>query len=248
MRALSASELLEIRERGAGRSPAEQAGIILETALPGLPLGEPAGWTIGRRDASLIDLRERTFGSLFQALGSCPSCGERLEFDFTAAQLTAGGGRTLPENMNPDASFTIDRYEITFRLPTGDDLRVLRGGEDALPGRQRLLERCVLDVREAGKETPLGDLPAAALEALAEKMSQADPLADITIAAVCPACRHAWRAIFDIGSYFWSEIEIWAARLLREVHLLASAYGWRETDILAMSPWRRRRYLELIGT
>jgi hypothetical protein len=33
---------------------------------------------------------------------------------------------------------------------------------------------------------------------------------------------------------------------VREVHLLASAYGWRESDILAMTPWRRQLYLELV--
>jgi hypothetical protein len=34
--------------------------------------------------------------------------------------------------------------------------------------------------------------------------------------------------------------------VLREVHILASAYGWREDDILAMSPARRRIYLEML--
>jgi hypothetical protein len=30
------------------------------------------------------------------------------------------------------------------------------------------------------------------------------------------------------------------------VHLLARAYGWRETDILALSARRRQSYIELI--
>jgi hypothetical protein len=34
---------------------------------------------------------------------------------------------------------------------------------------------------------------------------------------------------------------------LREVHTLAWAYGWREADILAMSPARRQFYIELVG-
>ena len=32
-----------------------------------------------------------------------------------------------------------------------------------------------------------------------------------------------------------------------EVHVLASSYGWRESDILNMSAWRRQYYLDLIG-
>jgi hypothetical protein len=33
---------------------------------------------------------------------------------------------------------------------------------------------------------------------------------------------------------------------LRDVHELASAYGWRESEILALSPQRRQAYLELV--
>ena len=36
-------------------------------------------------------------------------------------------------------------------------------------------------------------------------------------------------------------------RFLRDVHTLASTYGWREADILALSPWRRQYYLALIA-
>jgi hypothetical protein len=48
-------------------------------------------------------------------------------------------------------------------------------------------------------------------------------------------------------TFFWSEISAEARRLLLEVHNLASAYGWSESDILSMSALRRRYYLEMIG-
>jgi len=51
---------------------------------------------------------------------------------------------------------------------------------------------------------------------------------------------------FDIASFFWAEICVQAKRLLREVHTLARAYGWREMDILSMSPARRQFYLEMV--
>jgi len=63
----------------------------------------------------------------------------------------------------------------------------------------------------------------------------------------CPSCGHLGQAIFDISAIFWAEISAQARRLLREIHLLASAYGWREADILAMSARRRQAYLEMIG-
>jgi hypothetical protein len=35
--------------------------------------------------------------------------------------------------------------------------------------------------------------------------------------------------------------------MLRDVHALATAYGWREADIVAMSPWRRQVYLDMVS-
>jgi hypothetical protein len=84
--------------------------------------------------------------------------------------------------------------------------------------------------------------------AVAERMAQADPQAEVQLALTCPACQHEWLATFDILSFFWIEINAWALRLLQEVHRLASAYGWRETDILGLSSWRRQFYLEMIGS
>ena len=78
-------------------------------------------------------------------------------------------------------------------------------------------------------------------------MADADPQADVRLALDCPACGHKFLAAFDVVAYFWSEINAWAYRLLGEVHTLASAYGWREDDILALSPWRRHVYLEMVG-
>jgi hypothetical protein len=48
-------------------------------------------------------------------------------------------------------------------------------------------------------------------------------------------------------SFFWNEINTWAYRMLRDVHALATAYGWREADIVAMSPWRRQVYLDMVS-
>ena len=61
----------------------------------------------------------------------------------------------------------------------------------------------------------------------------------------CPACAGAWSATFDIAGFLWKEIHAWAKTALRGVHVLARAYGWRESDVLALSPTRRQIYLEL---
>jgi len=90
-------------------------------------------------------------------------------------------------------------------------------------------------------------LPDEVVNAVLAEMAQADPQADVQVALACPACRHHWSVAFDILAYLWSEIDDWAQRLLREIHALASGYGWSERDILALSARRRRTYLEMLG-
>jgi hypothetical protein len=81
---------------------------------------------------------------------------------------------------------------------------------------------------------------------LADYLDDAEDPAEILIDMRCPACACSWQIEFDIASYFYSELTALARRLLEEVHILASAYGWSERDILTMPPGRRRFYLERV--
>ena len=95
-------------------------------------------------------------------------------------------------------------------------------------------------------EKTLEALPEHIVAMMAERMEQADPQANIQLSLQCPACRQESQVTFDIVTYFWNEINTWAHGVLRDVHILATAYGWRESDILSLSPWRRQLYLEMI--
>jgi hypothetical protein len=77
-------------------------------------------------------------------------------------------------------------------------------------------------------------------------MAECDPQAELLLDLNCPACQHTWQVLFDIVSFFWMELSVQAKRLMREVHLLARSYGWREADILSMSAMRRQFYLDLV--
>jgi hypothetical protein len=90
-------------------------------------------------------------------------------------------------------------------------------------------------------------LPVAVISEVISRMAEADPQADMEVELSCPSCGQRWQALFDIESFFWSEISAWAQRILSEVHVLARAYGWSETQILDLSPWRRQVYLNLVG-
>jgi hypothetical protein len=252
MRALSASDLLGIWEHGRGKTPLEQALIILGFALPHVPVADLWQLPIGQRDACLLYLRELTFGAQLKGLANCPECGDRLELAFDARDLRGKTTPVLdPETTKPvpaESAFRLDNYELTFRLPTSADLMPLALQTDADQAQRGLLEACLTSLKKDGEPVVVDSLPAEVMNSIVEKMGQVDPLADLTLLVTCPVCGHPWRILFDIVSYFWGETQAWAERLMHEVHILASAYGWRETDILSMSAWRRQRYLEMIGT
>jgi hypothetical protein len=240
MQTLSAAELLVVWERGREQRPYQRALALLAVANPELAPEALAALSIGERDAALLTLREWMFGPQIASIADCPACGARLDLVFGAADIRAGH-RPAPASL----TLSVGGYDLRFRLPNSADIAAL----DAAPGDQRqlLLARCLFDVRTATGSS-LDRLPSEVEAALLQHMAAADPLSDVQLALGCPACSHEWQALFDIVAFFWSEIETWAYGMLREIHVLASAYGWREADILALSPRRRRMYLELIGT
>jgi hypothetical protein len=241
MQALSATELLGVWERGRDLRPFQRALALLSVANPDLALETLAELPIGERDAALFTLREWMFGSQIASVVDCPACGGHLDLAFGVTDIRAGHRPAPAEAL----MLSVGGYDLRFRLPNSADIAAL-DAEQKDP-RQQILARCLIDVRaDAGQ---LDDrLPPEVEAALLQHMASADPLSDVQLALSCPTCSHEWQAPFDIVSFFWSEIESWAHRVLREIHVLASAYGWREADILRLSPLRRRIYLELIGT
>ena len=243
MRALSSSELLSVWERGWAQSPGQQALTLLASACPDVPADALGRLSVGRRDALLLTLRERLFGSLLVGLAVCQNCGQRLELTFGAGEIRA----TQAEEPAETLSLNADGYRVEFRLPNSHDLVAVSDCPDGPSARGLLLDRCLLRASRNGELTVPDQLPASLVQAVTQRMAAADPQADVSLALACPHCRHQWQAAFDIVSFLWSEINAWAQRILREVHVLASAYGWREADILALSPTRRQLYLELAG-
>lgn len=243
MRMLSAAKLLSTWEQALGRPQVERALALLAAACPEMSAEELARTSIGRRDALLLALREETFGPQLVGHTSCHQCGETLSLAFNVSDI-----RIQQDALPEDAlRLNVDRYEVQFRLPNSEDLIHVTGTHDVETVRQLLFKRCVLSAVEDGAEQPVEALPSHVCQAVVERMAQADPQADVQLALSCPACSHRWLVTFDIVSYFWSEINAWAYRILREVHTLAAAYGWREADILAMSSRRRQVYLEMVG-
>jgi len=237
-----AAQLLGAWERGLVQTPAQRTLTLLGAIFADASPDSVGSLTIGECDKQLLGLHERVFGSRINAIAHCPACDETLELNFNVADIYVG------QTGHPPAKLTIEKEACTvaFRLPLALDLTALDQDTHVLENRRRLLERCVLSARLGAREIPADELPDDIVEEVSAQMAKADPQAEILIAAHCPHCAHQWRAPLDIGSFVWAELNAWATRLLREVHLLAEAYGWSESDILALSQTRRRFYLEML--
>jgi hypothetical protein len=243
MRPLSESELLTVWEQGQNEPPYGRALLLLSAACPEQSPDELARISIGGRDACLLTLREWTFGSRLTAVITCPACGERLE-----VTVPVGDVRTAaPDPAREEFNLEMDGYRVDFRLPSTIDLREADSSGGGERMRTALIRRCILKARRRDEEVDTDQLPIPVVEAVVARMAEQDPQADMHLALTCPGCSHRWHALFDITSFFWSEIQAWALCILREVHVLASAYGWREADILAMSPLRRQSYLSMVA-
>jgi hypothetical protein len=243
----TASELLAIWEQCLGRQPFQQALALLSTVSPGASVNELARLTIGQRDERLIMLHAQMFGPKIASVATCPGCGARLEIAFDTQEILASGMNSVTLlDTRAELSVSVDGYQITFRLPDSLDLLDISGMQDVSAARNRLLKRCLLEIRYVDQAQTLDNLPEAVMEVVESQMEQLDPYANISVLLSCPACSIQWEAKLDIVMYFLEEMNAWATRLLREVHTLASAYGWREADILALSPRRREFYLEMV--
>ena len=255
---LSASDILRVWERGQQLHPVDRALFLLAIAHPAVPREQLARLSVGQRNELLLSLRESTFGPRLASFAQCSRCGERLEFEFAASHVRLPEAASLavsneapveaPGKATGEVGGTfieeVAGYTVRFRLPDSYDLAAIANSADVQSARNSLLDRCILSIEQNGE--PVERLPLEAEQLLSVHISRADPQADVQLSLRCPNCGNEWLLSFDIGSFFWTEINSLAKRLLREVHTLGRAYGWQEAEILAMSTARRQAYLELV--
>lgn len=230
----SSVDCLNLWESGADLHPLDQALLALGTALPDTPQDTLANWPLGRRNRALFELHRCCFGSRLAAWGACTRCQEKMEFTVDSCELMA-------QAKDPEREATVAFRSESYRLPTSRDLAfALTDAADAKTAAARLLENCRLMPRASGRWS------LEEIDEIGELMAAADPAAETRIALRCPACGHEQDEVLDIATFLWTKIAALAKRLLREVHTLASAYGWTEAQVLALSAARRKLYIEMV--
>ncbi len=227
--ALSERAVIDVWENGLAADSPRRALLLLDAALAGAvgPVGTPGQLPVGSRNLLLLDARAATFGDHLACISECEHCDGPLELQFSVNDI-----RTDP----PAESEVVVQWRgqhITCALPTSADLVRAHGAPNP---QAALLRACTVT-----------DLPPEAAEAVSEALAKADPAAQTQLQAQCPECGASNVLEFDIAEHFWAEVDSYARRLLFDVHALAMTYGWTEAEVLAVSPTRRRFYLEAVG-
>jgi hypothetical protein len=240
MRMPDAGELIDAWDAGSSLHPVHRCGPLL-CAITGLEPTVLAELGIGDRDRMLLQVRERLFGSNLRALADCPSCG--LVFELELATTALLGAERGPEVVEVD----VDCHHLRCRVPRITDVAEAGAAGSTSAARAVLVSRAVLSAERDGTAVAVADLPDDVVQTAAAAIAVAEPLANVELPISCDACGASWHRPLDIDGYLWRELDSWAERLMGDVHVLATAYGWSEPQVLALSPRRRRRYLELAG-
>jgi len=229
MQALQGELLLAAWERCQNRpSPVIALG-LLESAHRGTDRTAFAQLPLTRIHAMLLQLRAVTFGRRMQGFAECPNCHSSLEFETDVVGMA--------EELRRSASQENSLAESTIFRPVNlDDLQACLDAESPGEASNMLLQRTLLDASSTDHKKEESLL-------LFDGLNEAS---EIWIDMHCPQCGQDSAFDLDITQFLWREVRAAATRLLADVHLLASRYGWSEESILSMSHQRRFAYLEML--
>lgn len=155
-------------------------------------------------------------------------CGDFFEIDLPLDALTAQAV-DVPLRIELPAG-----RHVALRLPTGNDLRSWH----TTPGVDRHAVIAALRIE--------GEVLADDAVVLGEAIAAHDPLVAFSVSCVCPACGFEDDFSVDLEGLALARFAMRQHGMLREVHVLASRYGWTEQEALAVPASRRAQYIALI--
>jgi len=243
MRQLSGELLLTALDLGAQDTYLGRILTMLALAHPETSREQIAAWSLQDIIIELLTLRAISFGPELAGYVACPACGARLEFTLPIPPVV----ESLHKSKSTIQRCAIGETNFTMRAVTAADLFSVNTIPDLPSARKRLLASCIRETNDEGTDKEIyAELERPDFMRLALRtFEQLQSSSEISIDLQCAECSRAHAIDLDLGRFVWTEVRHAASRLMREVHELASAYGWQEASILAMSSNRRNAYLEM---
>jgi hypothetical protein len=240
--ALDAAVVLDLSDVGSSMDSGRQRLLLASAGQVVASGAGPGRLSLAAAERVLLEVRRRTFGDILQGHLRCPSCEMTLSVQIDATRLADDN----PPGPSGPVIVEVDGLRIEARLPTLDDLAVAAGRGPWGSVRLHLVDACVVSARDPQGEVPASDLTDEVIAKIGDALVAADPFAELCVAPTCDACGATWSAVVDMGRWLWDEVDASAERLLDQVHLLASAYGWSEDAVVSLSPRRRRAYADRV--
>lgn len=169
----------------------------------------------------------------------CPhtDCEQWLEIELACADLDALHDEAADRELLRFPG--VETNALTFRRPTGEDLRRWRASAaTGSASAQSLFQALLIPASDAPASTAL---PSA--QVLADAFAEFDSLVAFQLATTCPHCGRESTHPVDLETLALTRLQNLQQRLVQENHRLAHAYGWSENDILQVPRARRLRYL-----
>lgn len=204
--------------------------------------GDVTDLPLGARDARLLGLVEAVAGPLLESVATCPRCGEQVSVIIGVRELL---GLARADAGEETVGMQCSGYELTVRCLDSRDLADAAATGDVDDAERLLLERCVVHATGPAGAVTAAALPREVQEVVADAVAAADPLAEVLVDLRCPSCEEPFTAEVDVAAHAWAAVRRHARALLAEVDALARAYGWTESEVLALSEPRRRAYLRM---
>ncbi|MBS9405394.1 hypothetical protein KG088_17440 [Halomonas sp. TRM85114] len=165
----------------------------------------------------------------------CDACGARFDLRLSLTDIPrTGAGSGFPV---AEVSTSLGRRR--FEAPNGGHEEALASMRDDEDPRRVFAALCGLSEAAEAEAIRFDLHDLARIDAALEAVSP--DVAD-SVEAFCPDCGSACQARIDPLTFAFPLVET----LLREVHVIASAYCWTEPEILDLPVARRRAYAELI--
>jgi hypothetical protein len=185
-----------------------------------------------------LHVRRDWLGDLVRTDAACPAprCGQRVDVAFSIGDYLGHHRPRAFRGATPEPGGTgwlvLSGTEVRFRVPTIGDLVSALATADP---EEALAQRCVRPDR----------VPAALARRVDRALAALAPSLASDVTGSCPECGQQVSLRFDPVSYALAELRDAAAGVHEQVWLLASAFGWREGEILRMPRRRRAIYAEL---
>jgi len=242
MRNLMADQLMALIDAGTGRSDVDRAQLMLAWGYPDRDWSHLANLAVGARDHLLFKMRQELFGNSAKLSCRCPKCDANYEFDIEIDEILSVDSKDA--SRHNEIEVAKGGQTIVFRPVSARDLAALPAGLDVQKAMRFLAQCTILSVQPESETSVSGaeHLDPELVDIIAESLGEFDPLSVAAFGLTCSDCQQEWRAFFDPVQLLWRELEAENAATLDEVHLLATHYGWREADIVAIPQARRKAY------